>query len=208
MNTKIFKALANSSNLENLRIVLNELGDVNLSDRIGLMLVDKYEILTKANISTSKLIKLIEIEYENRRNIVVKNINNIDNFAGYIYANISYDKVKFSKIENDTKESSDLYNYPDEEYKYPVVIDHFTDSNVSVSFLNYDGTSKDIFDYDTTEINKDELQMLINNRNAILLDKEDLLEELTSIEYYINRGDELETIKSISSLKKKIYETN
>ena len=49
--------------------------------------------------------------------------------------------------------------------------------------------------------------MLINNKVAILLDKEDLLEELTSIEYYINRGDELEAIKSISSLKKKIYET-
>ena len=48
--------------------------------------------------------------------------------------------------------------------------------------------------------------MLINNKVAILLDKEDLLEELTSIEYYINRGDELEAIKSISSLKKKIYE--
>ena len=50
--------------------------------------------------------------------------------------------------------------------------------------------------------------MLINNKIAILLDKEDLLEELTSIEYYINRGDELEAIKSISNLKKKIYETN
>lgn len=49
--------------------------------------------------------------------------------------------------------------------------------------------------------------MLINNKVAILLDKEDLLEELTSIEYYINRGDKLETIKSISSLKKKIYDT-
>ena len=110
MNTKIFKALVNSSNLENLKIAFNELGDAELSDRIGLMLVDKYEILTKASISTSKLIKLIEKEYENRRNIVVNNIYNIDNFEGRIYVNITYDKVKFSKVENDTKESSDLSN--------------------------------------------------------------------------------------------------
>lgn len=158
MNTKIFKALVNTLDFENLKIALNELGDNALSDRIGLMLVDKYEILTRENISTSKFIKLIEDDYESRRNIVINNIYNIDNFAGYIYANINYDKVKFSKIENDTKESSDLRNYPDEEYKYPVVVDHFTNSNVSVSFLNYDGTSKDIFDYDTTEINKNELQ--------------------------------------------------
>ena len=158
MNTKIFKALVNSSNLENLRIALNELDDNNLSDRITLMLVDKHEILTKANISTSKLIKLIENDYENRRNIVINNIYNIDNFAGYIYANITYDKVKFSKIENDTKESSDLRNYPDENYKYPVVIESFDKGSASVSFLNYDGTTKDIFDYNTTEINKDELQ--------------------------------------------------
>ena len=142
MNTKIFKALVNTPDFENLRIALNELGDDSLSDRIGLMLVDKYEILTKASISISKLIKLIEVEYENRKNIVVKNITNIDNFGGRIYANISYDKVKFSKIENDTKESGDLQSYPNEEYKYPVVI----------------GTTKDIFDYDTQEINKDELQ--------------------------------------------------
>ena len=158
MNTKIFKALVNTPDFENLRIALNELGDSALSDRIGLMLVDKYEILTKANISTSKLIKLIEIEYENRRNIVVNNIYNIDNFNGRIYADTTYDKVRFSKIENDTKESDDLHNYPDEEYKYPVVIDTGLKGSASVSFLNYDGTTKDIFDYDTTEINKDELQ--------------------------------------------------
>lgn len=158
MNTKIFKALVNSSNLENLRIALNELGDSNLIDRIGLMLVDKNEILTRQKVSIPKLIKFIEQEYENHRNIVVNNIYNIDNFDGHIYANITYDKVKFSKTENDTKKSADLYNYPDENYKYPVVIDTNLTGNVSVSFLNYDGTSKDIFDYDTTEINKDELQ--------------------------------------------------
>lgn len=158
MNTKIFKALVNTPDFENLRIALNELGDDSLSDRIGLMLVDKYEILTKASISISKLIKLIEVEYENRKNIVVKNITNIDNFGGRIYANISYDKVKFSKIENDTKESGDLQSYPNEEYKYPVVIESFDKGSASVSFLNYDGTTKDIFDYDTNEINKDELQ--------------------------------------------------
>ena len=158
MNNKIFKALVNSSNLENLKIALNELGDNELSDRIGLMLVDKYEILTRASISISKLIKLIEIEYENRRNIVINNIYNIDNFNGRIYANISYDKVKYSKIENDTKKSGDLYNYPDENYKYPVVIDTNLTNNVSVKFLDYNGTTKDIFDYDTTETNKDELQ--------------------------------------------------
>lgn len=50
--------------------------------------------------------------------------------------------------------------------------------------------------------------MLINGKPAILLDKENLLEELTSIEYYVNRGDEIEAIKSISELKKKVYETN
>ena len=50
--------------------------------------------------------------------------------------------------------------------------------------------------------------MLINNKVAVLLDKENLLEELTSIEYYVNRGDEIEAIKSISELKKKVYETN
>lgn len=158
MNTKIFKALVNSSNLENLKIALNELGDSELSDRIGLMLVDKYEVLTKANISTSKLIKLIEVEYENHKNIVVNNIYNIDNFNGRIYANITYDKVKFSKTENDTKESGDLHSCPDENYKYPVVIDTNLTNNASVSFLNYDGTAKDIFDYDTAEINKDELK--------------------------------------------------
>ena len=158
MNVKIFKAIVNTPDFENLKIALNELGDSELSDRIGLMLVDKYEILTKASISTSKLIKLIEIEYENRRNIVVNNIYNIDNFNGRIYANISYDKVRYSKTENDTKESADLHNYPDEEYKYPVVIDSFEKSSVSVSFLDYNGSTKDIFDYNTTEINKDELQ--------------------------------------------------
>lgn len=158
MNTKIFKALVNSSNFNNLKIALNELGDDSLSDRIGLILVDKYEILTRQNISMSKLIKLIENEYENRRNIIVKNITNIDNFSGRIYANISYDKVKFSKIKNDTKESGDLRNYPDEEYKYPVAIDTFTEGSVSVSFLDYNESAKDIFDYDTTEINKDELK--------------------------------------------------
>lgn len=48
--------------------------------------------------------------------------------------------------------------------------------------------------------------MLINGKPAILLDKENLLKELTSIKYYINRGDKLEAIKSISELKKKVYE--
>ena len=158
MNNKVFKAIVKSSNLENLRIALNELDDNDLSDRIALMLSDKYEILTRENVSISKLIKLIEVEYENRKNIVVKNITNIDNFGGRIYANISYDKVKFSKIENDTKESGDLQSYPNEEYKYPVVIESFDKGSASVSFLNYDGTTKDIFDYDTQEINKDELQ--------------------------------------------------
>lgn len=158
MNTKVFNLLVETSNFYNLKLALNQLGDSNMSDRIGLMIADKNEILTRENISTSKFIKLIENDYENRRNIVINNIYNIDNFAGYIYANISYDKVKFSKIENDTKESGDLRNYPDEEYKYPVVIDHFNDSNVSVAFIDYNGKSKDIFDYDETEINKDELQ--------------------------------------------------
>ena len=158
MNTKVFNLLVETSNFYNLKLALNQLGDSNMSDRIGLMIADKNEILTRENISTSKFIKLIENDYENRRNIVINNIYNIDNFAGYIYANINYDKVKFSKIENDTKESSDLRNYPDEEYKYPVIIDHFTDGNVSVAFLEYNGSAKDIFDYDTTEINKDELQ--------------------------------------------------
>lgn len=158
MNVKIFKAIVNTPDFENLRIALNELGDGELSDRIGLMLVDKYEILTRGNISISKLVKIIENEYENRRNIFVKNIYNIDNFNGRIYANISYDKVRFSKTENDIKESYDLHNYPDEEYKYPVVIDTFKEGSVSVSFLDYNGSTKDIFDYDTTEINKDELK--------------------------------------------------
>ena len=158
MNTKIFKALINTSNFGNLRIALNELGDAELSDRIGLMLVDNHEVLTRQSISISKLIKLIEIEYENYKNIVVNNIYNIDNFNGRIYANISYDKVKFSKIENDTKESGDLYTYPDENYKYPVVIDNNLTNNVSVTFLDYNGSAKDIFNYDEEEINKDELQ--------------------------------------------------
>lgn len=158
MNNKVFKALIQSSNLENLRIALNELDDNDLSDRIALMLSDKYEILTRGNISINKLIKLIEEEYETYRNIVVNNIYNIDNFNGRIYANITYDKVRFSKIENDTKESYDLQTYPNKEYKYPVIIESFDKGSASVSFLNYDGTTKDIFDYDTTEINKDELQ--------------------------------------------------
>lgn len=50
--------------------------------------------------------------------------------------------------------------------------------------------------------------MLINNKVAILLDKENLLEELTSIENEIRRGEKLVASKSISSLKKKIYETS
>lgn len=50
--------------------------------------------------------------------------------------------------------------------------------------------------------------MLINNKIAILLDKEDLLEELTSIENEIHRGKRFNAIKSISSLKNKIYEKN
>ena len=158
MNNKVFKAIIKSSNLENLRIALNELDDNDLSDRIAIMLSDKYEILTRENVSISKLIKLIEEEYETYKNIVIKNIYNIDNFGGRIYANITFDKVKFSKIENDTKESGDLYSYPNEEYKYPVVIESFDKGSASVSFLNYDGTTKDIFDYNTTEINKDELQ--------------------------------------------------
>lgn len=49
--------------------------------------------------------------------------------------------------------------------------------------------------------------MLINNKVAILLDKENLLEELTSIENEIHRGEIFDATKSISSLKKKIYET-
>lgn len=158
MNTKIFKALVNTPDFENLRIALNELGDSEVSDRIGLMLVDKYEILTKANISTNKLIKFIETEYENHKNIVVNNIYNIDNFNGRIYANVTYDKVSFSKIENDTKESGDLHSYPDENYKYPVVIDTNLRNNVSVTFLDYNGSAKDIFNYNESEINKDELQ--------------------------------------------------
>ena len=157
MNTKIFKALVNSSNLENLKIAFNELND-DLSDRIGIMLVDEHEILTRQNISISKFIKLIKTEYENYRDIVVNNITNINNFSGHIYANINYDKVKFSKIENDTKESGDLRNYPDEEYKYPVVIDTFKECSISVSFIDYNGNTKDIFDYDETEIDKDNLQ--------------------------------------------------
>lgn len=50
--------------------------------------------------------------------------------------------------------------------------------------------------------------MLINNKVAILLDKENLLEELTSIENEIRRGEIFDATKSISSLKKKIYETS
>ena len=157
MNSKIFKALVNLSNIDNLKIALNELGDSELSDRIGLILVDEHEILTRQNISIPKLIKFIETEYENRRNIVVKYIYNIDNFAGRIYANINYDKVKFSKIENDTKESDDLLNYPDEEYKYPVIIDTCKEGSISVSFIDYNGITKDIFNYDETEIDKDNL---------------------------------------------------
>lgn len=157
MNNKLFKALVNLSNIDNLKIALNELGDNELTDRIGLMLVDEHEILTRQNVSISKLIKLIEIEYENRRTIIVKNITNIDNFNGRIYANIMYDKVRFSKIENDTKESDDLHNYPDEEYKYPVPIDINKEGSASVSFVNYDGTVKDIFDYDDL-LNNDKLQ--------------------------------------------------
>ena len=147
MNTKVFNVLVKSSNFNNLKIALNELGDNELSDRIGFMLVDEHEILTRQNISITKLIKRIENEYENHRNIVVNNIINIDNFNGRLQANITYDKVKFSKIENDTKESSDLKCYPDEEYKYPVVIDANIESPVSVSFLDYNGNAKDIFDY-------------------------------------------------------------
>lgn len=157
MNTKIFNAIVNSSNLNNLKIALNELGDCELSDRIGLMLVDEHEILTRQNISISKLIKLIETEYENYRNIIVKNIYNIDNFAGRIYANINYDKVKFSKTENDTKESGDLHNYPDNGYKYPIITDSCKEGSISVSFIDYNGNTKDIFDYDETEIDKDNL---------------------------------------------------
>lgn len=157
MNSKIFKALVNLSNIDNLKIALNELGDSELSDRIGLILVDEHEILTRQNISIPKLIKFIETEYENRRNIIVKYIYNIDNFAGRIYANINYDKVKFSKIENDTKESGDLRNYSDEEYKYPVIIDTCKEGSISVSFIDYNGITKDIFNYDETEIDKDNL---------------------------------------------------
>lgn len=147
MNTKLFKHLVNLSNIDNLKIALNELGDVELSDRIAIMLADEHEILTRQNIDLNKLVKLIEQDYETRRNIVIKNIYNIDNFTGHIYANVSYDKVKFSKIENDTKESEDLQNYPNEVYQYPVVMDTNLISSASVSFLNYDGTTKDIFDY-------------------------------------------------------------
>lgn len=158
MNTKVFNVLIESSNFYNLKLALNELGDCDMSNRIGLILADKNEILTRENISITKLIKLIEKEYENRRTIIVKKITNIDNFEGRIYADIMYDKIKFSKIENDTKESTDLINYPNEEYKYPVTIDLNQEGSILVSFINYDGTTKDIFDYDTTEINKDELQ--------------------------------------------------
>lgn len=158
MNIRIFKALVNNASLENLRIALNELGDTNMSDRIALMIADKHEILTRQNISIIKLINLIEEEYETRRNIVVKNIYNIDNFNGYIYVIIDYDKVKFSKVKNDTKESNDLQIYSDDKYKYPVIIEHFIGGAVSIPFFNFNGTTKDIFDYDTTEINKDELQ--------------------------------------------------
>ena len=156
MNNKIFKALVNLSNIDNLKLALNEIGDNELTDRIAVMLVDEHEILTRENISISKLIKLIEIEYENRRTIVVKNITNIDNFNGRIYADITYDKVRFSKIENDTKESNDLRNYPDETYKYPVIFDKDLSGSISVSFLNYNGDAKDIFDYDVMYSNNND----------------------------------------------------
>lgn len=44
--------------------------------------------------------------------------------------------------------------------------------------------------------------MLINNKIAILLDKENLLEELTSIENELHRGEIFDATKNISSLKK------
>lgn len=156
MNNKIFKALVNLSNIDNLKIALNEIGDNELTDRIAVMLVDEHEILTRENISINKLIKLIEIEYENRRTIVVKDITNIDNFNGRIYANITYDKVRFSKIENDTEESNDLRNYPDETYKYPVIFDKDLSGSVSVSFIDYNGNTKDIFDYDVMYLNNND----------------------------------------------------
>ena len=48
--------------------------------------------------------------------------------------------------------------------------------------------------------------MLINNRVTILLDKENLLKELISIESDLHRNEIFDAIKSINSLKKKIYE--
>ena len=147
MNTKLFKHIIKLSSLDNLKIALNELGDNEMSDRIAIMLVDEHEILTRQNIHSGKLIKLIEQDYETRRNIVIKNIINIDNFTGRIDVVINYDKVKYSKIENDTKESEDLQNYPNEEYQYPVVTDKDLTSSASVSFLDYSGNTKDIFDY-------------------------------------------------------------
>ena len=147
MNTKLFKHIIKLSSLDNLKIALNELGDNEMSDRIAIMLVDEHEILTRQNIHSGKLIKLIEQDYETRRNIVIKNILNIDNFTGRIDVVINYDKVKYSKIENDTKESEDLHNYPNEEYQYPVVMDKDLTSSASVSFLDYSGNTKDIFDY-------------------------------------------------------------
>ena len=147
MNTTLFKHLVKLSSLNNLKTALYELGDNETSDRIGFMLADENEILTRRNIHQGKLIKLIEQEYETCRNIVIKNIYNIDNFTGRIQVNISYDKVKYSKIENDTKESEDLQNYSNDEYKYPVVMDTGLTSYASVSFLEYNGNAKDIFDY-------------------------------------------------------------
>lgn len=69
MNIKLFKHLVKLSSLDNLKIALNELGDNETSDRIGFMLADENEILTRRNIDSSKLIKLIEQEYDTRRNI-------------------------------------------------------------------------------------------------------------------------------------------
>lgn len=77
----------------------------------------------------------------------IKNITNIDNFTGHIHVVINYDKVKYSKIENDTKESADLHNYPNEEYQYPVIMETGLTASASVSFLDYGGNAKDIFDY-------------------------------------------------------------
>ena len=48
--------------------------------------------------------------------------------------------------------------------------------------------------------------MLINGKPAILLDKENLLEELTSIENELHRGEIFDAVKHISEFKKQIYE--